>query len=78
MIDLIMWIDEASIDIYRRNWKIGSMGVGDGLYMYDVVVKMFTFVISSYLKHIATLYLVKYWCLLTDSIQWSGLLATRY
>ena len=29
------------------NSEVGSMGVGAGLYMYDVVVKKFTFVISS-------------------------------
>jgi len=32
---------------YSRNHKVGSMGVGAGLYMYDVVVKKFTFAISS-------------------------------
>jgi len=36
-----------SIDIYSRNYEVGSMGVGSGLYMYDVVVKKFTFAISS-------------------------------
>ena len=30
-----------------RNQEVGSMGVGAGLYMYDVVVKKFTFAISS-------------------------------
>jgi len=29
-----------------RNYEVGSMGVGAGLYMYDVVVKKFTFAIS--------------------------------
>jgi len=28
-----------SIDIYSRNYEVGSMGVGAGLYMYDAVVK---------------------------------------
>ena len=36
-----------SIDIYSRNNEDGSMGVGAGLLMYDVVVKKFTFAISS-------------------------------
>ena len=35
---LCAWI-RPSIDIYSRNYKVGSMGVGTGLYMYDVVVK---------------------------------------
>jgi len=30
-----------------RNYEVGSMGVGAGLHMYDVVVKKFTFAISS-------------------------------
>jgi len=30
-----------------RNYEVGSMGVDAGLYMYDVVVKKFTFTISS-------------------------------
>jgi len=36
-----------SIDIYSRNYEVGLIGVGAGLYMYDVVVKKFTFAISS-------------------------------
>jgi len=36
-----------STDSYSRNWEVGSMGVGAGLYMYDVVVKKFMFAISS-------------------------------
>ena len=35
---------------YSRNWEVGSIGVGAGLYMYDhydVVLKEFTFAISS-------------------------------
>jgi len=32
---------------YSRNQEVGSVGVGAGLYMYDVVVKKFTFAISS-------------------------------
>jgi len=24
---------------YSRNWEVGSMGVGVGLYMYDAIVK---------------------------------------
>ena len=32
---------------YSRNYEVGSMGVGAGLYMYGVVVKKFTFAISS-------------------------------
>jgi len=35
------------LGIYSRNKKVGSMGVGVGLYMYDLVVKKFTFAISS-------------------------------
>ena len=27
------------MDIYSGNYEVGSMGVGAGLYMYDVVVK---------------------------------------
>jgi len=27
------------IDIYSRNYEVGSIGVGAGLYMYDVVLK---------------------------------------
>jgi len=30
------------------NYEIGSLGVGAGLYIYDVVVKKFTFAISSH------------------------------
>jgi len=37
----------SSIDIYSRNYEVGLIGVGAGLYMYDVVVKKFTFAISS-------------------------------
>jgi len=33
--------------ICSRNYEIGSMGVGAGLYMYDAVVKTFMFAISS-------------------------------
>jgi len=29
------------------NYEVGSMGVGAGLCMYDVVIKKFTFAISS-------------------------------
>ena len=36
-----------SIGIYSRNYEVGSMVVGAGLYMYDVVAKKFTFAISS-------------------------------
>jgi len=36
-----------SIDICSRNYEVGSMGVGAGLYIYDVVVKKFMFAISS-------------------------------
>jgi len=32
---------------YSRNQEVGSMGVGAGFYMYDVVVNKFTFAISS-------------------------------
>jgi len=32
---------------YSRNYEVCSMGVGAGLYMYDVIVK-FTFAISSH------------------------------
>jgi len=32
---------------YSRNYEVGSVGVGAGVYMYDVVVKKFTFAISS-------------------------------
>jgi len=37
----------ASISVVLINWEVGSLGVGAGLYMYDVVVKKFTFAISS-------------------------------
>jgi len=30
-----------------RNQEVGSMGVGAGVYVYDVVAKEFTFAISS-------------------------------
>ena len=33
--------------MYSRNYEVGSMGVGGGMYMYDVVVKKFAFAISS-------------------------------
>ena len=32
---------------YSRNYEVGSMGLGAGLCMYDVVVKKFTFAVSS-------------------------------
>ena len=32
---------------YSRNQEVGSMGVSAGLHVYDVVVKKFTFAISS-------------------------------
>jgi len=32
---------------YGRNYEVDSMGVGAGLYMDDVVVRKFTFAISS-------------------------------
>jgi len=31
----------------RTNYEVGSMGVGACFYMYDVVVKKFTFAVSS-------------------------------
>jgi len=33
--------------LFSRNYEVGWMGVGAGVYVYDVVVKKFTFVISS-------------------------------
>ena len=34
--------------LFNRNWDVvGSVGIGAGLYMYDVVVKKFMFAISS-------------------------------
>jgi len=36
-----------SIDIYSRNLEVGSMAVGAGVYMHDILVKKFTFAISS-------------------------------
>ena len=36
-----------SIDSYNRNSEVGSVGVGAGLHMYDVVVKKFSLAISS-------------------------------
>ena len=46
---MIMYIDyiRPSIDSCSRNYEVGSMGVGADIYMYDVVVKRFTFAISS-------------------------------
>ena len=35
------------IDYVHRLGELGSVGVGAGLYMYDVVVEKFTFAISS-------------------------------
>jgi len=32
---------------YSSSLEVGSMGIGAGLYMYDVVVEKFTFAISS-------------------------------
>jgi len=32
---------------YSRNQEVGSMGVSAGIHVYDVVVKKFTFAISS-------------------------------
>ena len=52
-----------SIDIYSRNLEVGSTGVGAGLYMYDVVVKKFTFAISfpdEFLLHILEMMTEKY------------------
>jgi len=46
---LIMCI---GLDIYSRNWEVGSMGVVAGLYMYDVVV-----------KKVHVRYLISWWAL---------------
>ena len=56
-----------SIDIYSRNYEVGSMGVGAGLYMYDVIIKKCTFAISSpdeflfYFGYISSLLFVRNW-----------------
>jgi len=44
------------MDIYSRNYQVRSMGIGAGLYMYDVVVQKFTFAISSPDEFLFTLY----------------------
>jgi len=36
-----------SVTLNDLERQVGSMGVGAGLYMYDVVVEKFTFAISS-------------------------------
>ena len=40
-------ISPNSVAFAAQCIKVGSMGVGAGLYMYDVVVEKFTFAISS-------------------------------
>jgi len=46
-IDALTYIDKYSMLSYSRNLEVGSMGIGAGFCMYDVVVKKFTFAISS-------------------------------
>jgi len=44
---MINYVHRLGIDVYSKNEEVGSMHVGAGLYVYDVVVKKFAFAISS-------------------------------